>query len=64
MAVKIPLFRDNFPCLYQLQYEILLTYDYAVDFIIRESDVRPVYGRQGSKVSEVEYYISSTQGFD
>ena len=34
-----------------IQCEILRTYDDAVDYIIRELEIRPVYDRQGTKVS-------------
>ena len=34
---------------------MLSTYDDVVSYSIRESEIRSVYGRQGTKVSGVEY---------
>ena len=38
------------------------TYDDVVDSIVRELEIRPVYGRQGTKVSAVEYSAEVLNG--
>ena len=35
-----------------------------VDCVIREPQVRPVYGRQGTRVAGVECYILGRHGLD
>ena len=45
------------------QRKILRTYN-VVDYVIRESEIQPVYGRQDMKVSGVEYYILDPQVFE
>ena len=39
-----------------VKLEISRIYDVVVDYIIRELEIRLIYGRQGTNVSGVEYF--------
>ena len=52
----------DLPVWYQFQCEISRTYDDVVGYVIRESEIGTVYGRQVMKVFEVEYL--APQGFE
>lgn len=49
---------------HQFQYDISRTYGDVVDYVLREFEVRPVHGCQGTKVTRVEYYILGPHQFD
>ena len=47
---------------FHVQYEISCTYNDAMDFFIRECQMRPVYGRQVTMKIGVGHYILGLQG--